>query len=396
MRLLDLLPVAVWTALASAADIYVSPSGSDSAAGSLAAPLKSIQVAVDKAAPGDQILLRAGVYKPTTNIQIKKSGTSAKPYTLTAYGDEKVTLDGEGLPGTPAALDASLLNPERGILHIEKASYWKFYKLTLINGPYGVYLRDGSNNYFEKIVTHDNYETGFHMEGALSNNQVIYLDSYRNRDPRKNGESADGFGCKQGSGTGNLIRGARLWENVDDGLDFWEFKDRVTVEDTISWGNGVNRWGFSTFEGDGNGFKLGGLPSGSTGNADHVITNCIAFENAAKGFTDNKQTGSFTFTRNTAWKNGAVGFQTSASTSTFKSNVAAGNSKTTAKAGQTSLKDAKSSGNSWDGSATWADASFKSVDTSLVKGARQASGKIAASNFLIPSSGAAVGATTSW
>lgn len=50
---------------------------------------------------------------------------------------------------------------------------------------------------------------------------VLYLDSYGNRDPRKNGESADGFACKEGSGVGNVLRGARLWNNVDDGLDLW-------------------------------------------------------------------------------------------------------------------------------------------------------------------------------
>jgi hypothetical protein len=71
------------------------------------------------------------------------------------------------------------------------------------------------------IMTCANYTTGFQLEGASSNNLVLYLDSYRNRDPRKNGESADGFACKEGSGTGNIIRGARLWDNVDDGLDLW-------------------------------------------------------------------------------------------------------------------------------------------------------------------------------
>ncbi|KAK1979817.1 pectate lyase L [Colletotrichum cereale] len=374
-----------------AADLYVAPTGSDSAAGTLAAPLKSIQIAVDKAIAGDTIYLRAGTYSPTANIQITKSGTAAKPYTLTAYSNEAVVIDGEALPGTPAALDASLPNADRG------ANYWKFYRLTIINGPYGVYLRDGSNHYFESIVTHDNYETGFQMQGALSNNQVVYLDSYRNRDPRKNGESADGFACKEGSGTGNILKGARLWENVDDGLDLWEFKSPVTIMDTISWGNGVNRWGFSDFQGDGNGFKLGGGDASDIGAANHVVTNCIAFDNVAKGFTDNKQPGSFQFTRNTAWNNGAVGFQTITSKSTLKGNVAALNSGTTAKSGQTSLvSGTTSSGNSWDGSATWSNASFKSADVSLVKGARQANGKIAASNFLIPTSGEAVGATTAW
>lgn len=37
-----------------------------------------------------------------------------------------------------------------------------------------------------------------------------------------------------------------------------EFKSKITIVDTISWGNGVNRWNFPDFGGDGNGFKLGG------------------------------------------------------------------------------------------------------------------------------------------
>ncbi|KAH6684942.1 pectate lyase L [Plectosphaerella plurivora] len=396
MKAFTLFSAAAYAALASAADIFVATTGSDSASGAIGAPLKSIQKAVDKAVAGDNIYIRGGTYSPTTNIQIKKSGTASKPYTISAYGSESVTIDGEGLPGTPMALDAALPNPQRGIFHIEKANYWKIYKLTFINGPYGVYVRDSSNNYFERIVTHDNYETGFHLEGALSNNQIIYLDSYRNRDPRKNGESADGFALKQGTGNGNILRGARLWENVDDGLDLWEFKGPVTIIDTISWGNGVNRWGFSNFQGDGNGFKLGGLPSGSTGNGDHTVTNCIAFQNAAKGFTDNKMTGTMKLTKNTAWKNGEVGFQTTVSKTALTNNVSAGNSGSTAKASQTSLKNHSSSGNSWDGSATWNDAAFVSTNTALVKGARTASGKIASSDFLLPANGASYGARTIW
>jgi hypothetical protein len=91
----------------------------------------------------------------------------------------------------------------------------------LKNGPYGIYARDASYNHYERLKTHDNYETGFQLEGNSSYNTVYYLDSYRNRDPRKNGESADGFACKQGRGLGNVLRGARLWDNVDDGLDLW-------------------------------------------------------------------------------------------------------------------------------------------------------------------------------
>lgn len=91
---------AVLTALAGAVqckDIYVSPSGTGS--GSQTAPYGSIQSAVNAAAAGDTIYLRAGTYKPTTNIQITKSGTRTSPITLRSYEKEKVIIDGEGLPG---------------------------------------------------------------------------------------------------------------------------------------------------------------------------------------------------------------------------------------------------------------------------------------------------------
>jgi len=206
----------------NAIEIFVSPSGSDSATGTQTAPLKSIQSAVDKAVPGDTIYLRAGTYSPTKNIQIQKSGSSSNRYTLSAYNNDQVIIDGEELPYTPAPVGGSIPAADRGILHIEKANYWTFKGIILINGPYGVYMSDSSNNIFDQIITHDNYETGFQMQGSSSNNQVLWLDSYRNRDPRKNGESADGFACKEGQGDGNILRGARLWENVDDGLDLWQ------------------------------------------------------------------------------------------------------------------------------------------------------------------------------
>ncbi|KAK6581646.1 hypothetical protein PZA11_005343 [Diplocarpon coronariae] len=375
------------------ATYYVSPSGSDSAAGTLAAPYRGIQMAVDKAVAGDTIYLRGGTYSPTTNIQIKsKSGTVSAPITLSSYNGEKVIIDGEGLPYTPAAPDAALPMASRGILHVEQANYWRIYGLELINGPYGLYALDSSNNMYERLVTRDNYETGLQIQGASAKNVVLYLDSHGNRDPRKNGESADGLAIKEGTGAGNLIKGARLWNNVDDGLDFWEFKSGITIEDTIAWGNGVNRWGFSPFTGDGNGFKLGGGNDGEIGAADHDIRNCIAFSNAAKGFTDNSQTGRFTFSRNTAWNNGDSGFKLDTSVSTLRENVAAANAKS-----QTSFTGSQTqAGNSWNVGGTWDNATFQSVSSSAVTGPRASDGKVVGSDFLLPKTGSQMGATTYW
>jgi hypothetical protein len=59
------------------------------------------------------------------------------------------------------------------------------------------------------------------MQGSIENNKIIYLESSMNREPGKNGESADWFACKEGSGMGNIIKGVRLSDNFDDGLDLW-------------------------------------------------------------------------------------------------------------------------------------------------------------------------------
>lgn len=97
---------------AQSKDIFVSPSGTGS--GSQTAPFGSIQSAVNAAVAGDNILLRAGTYKPTTNIQITKSGTRTSPITLRSFEKEKVIIDGEGLPGLAlhTKLSGSQADPE--------------------------------------------------------------------------------------------------------------------------------------------------------------------------------------------------------------------------------------------------------------------------------------------
>ncbi|PGH15581.1 hypothetical protein AJ79_02363 [Helicocarpus griseus UAMH5409] len=153
-------------------------------------------------------------------------------------------------------------------------------------------------------------------------------------------------------------------------------------------------WDFTDFQGDGNGFKLGGGDPEQIGSANHIVNNSIAFSNAAKGFTDNKQPGNMMLTRNTAWNNGEVGFQITTAIATLEANIGAVNND---EGEQVSLSsDTVSSGNSWDGGDAWSNSSFGSVDTSNVQGERAADGKIVGSDFLIPVSAGDIGATTYW
>ncbi|KAH8826079.1 pectin lyase fold/virulence factor [Flagelloscypha sp. PMI_526] len=366
-----------------ATEIYVSTGGSDSAVGSISDPLLTIQAAVDKAVAGDTIYLRAGTYAPTTNIQIKKNGTSDARFILSSYPDEKVIVDGEALPYTPGDLGSSIPRAQRGLFHIE-GSYWSLIGLEIIHGPYGIYHSDASNNVYDRLITHDNYESGVQIQGASSNNQVLNLDSYMNRDPRQERrELQTALRSKKVKASGNIVDGARLWNNVDDWtrLLVSEFRSAITVKNSYAWGNGFNRWGFDPFEGDGNGYKLGGGDEADRAPAAHIILNSIAWGNAASGFIYNKQEGDMNLTRNTAWNNTQLGFKFEDETSivTLTSNVGALNP-----TGNDLNATVVQNGNSWNIGGTWNNASFKSVDPSILIGDRSANGSIVGSDFLIP------------
>lgn len=78
-----------------AMDYVVSPAGHDANPGTGPEPaeaLRTIQAAVDKAQPGDRVLLRAGTYRET--VVFPRSGTAAAPITVKAYADETPVISG--------------------------------------------------------------------------------------------------------------------------------------------------------------------------------------------------------------------------------------------------------------------------------------------------------------
>ena len=376
-------PTPTQTGSAPSGTLYVATGGSDSNPGTLTAPLATIQKAVSLVSAGGTIAVRGGTYALTTNITITKSGTSSAPITLTNYQGEHVVIDGEALPFTPGDVGSTIPSGQRGAIHMS-ASNWRLVGLEIEHGPYAIYCDTCGNNTFDRLVTHDNYETGFQLQGTSANNQILNLDSYNNHDPRKNGESADGLGIKQGSGTGNVVRGARLWNNSDDGLYFWEFTSPITIDGSISYGNGYNRWNIPNYSGDGNGFKLGGS-DGTGPAAAHRLTNSMAWGNSATGFTDNGNTGAITVNRCTAYQNTKTGFDfDGGSTVKISGSLALGNGATF-----THGSSYTATGNSWNIGGTW---TVQSTDASTVTGPRTADGSIPSSTYLVPTSGAAVGA----
>ncbi|MBY8852104.1 DUF1565 domain-containing protein, partial [Saccharothrix sp. MB29] len=374
---LGLLPAVPAAHAEAATTLVVSPTGDDAGPGTVERPLRTIQRAVDLAVPGTSILVRGGTYAVTTNIRIRTSGTAGNPIRLANYPGERVVVDGENLPASHTPVGGGIPREQRGVFH-QEASYWHVSGLEIIRGPYAYYCAGCNHNVFERLVTRDNYESGFQLQGASSGNLILDLDSYGNRDPRKNGESADGLAVKEGSGSGNVVRGARLWNNVDDGFDAWLFTSPIRVEDSVAYGNGYNRWNLPDFSGDGNGFKLGGGNPAPA--AAHVVVENYAWGNAAGGFVDNGNPGAIRFDRNTAWRNAKNGFTVDRSASKLTGNLAVGNAK------PVSLGSSTGSGNSWDVKSSWSDSDLVSTDASTITGPRDSAGKIRSSRFLEPKS----------
>ncbi|MGC5165799.1 hypothetical protein [Luteimicrobium sp. DT211] len=299
--------------------IYVAPSGTDSAAGTVSAPT-TLASAVAKVKPGGQIFLRGGTYKlsDTVTIQPGNSGTSSSPTVLAAYPGEKPVLDFSAQTEDPA---------NRGIEL--GGDYWHFYGFTVQHAGDNGILVGGDHNVIERVVTAANRDTGLQIARLVagapasewpSDNLVVSSESHDNVD--SDGEDADGFAAKLTAGPGNVFRYDVSHNNIDDGWDLYA-KDEtgpigvVTIEDSLSYHNGTLTDGSQAGSGDRNGFKLGGSKIAD----DHVALRNIAYENGHDGFTYNSNPGHMTITDNVSIGNDERNFHWETGTSVFSGNL---------------------------------------------------------------------------
>ncbi|MFJ2004218.1 right-handed parallel beta-helix repeat-containing protein [Streptomyces chartreusis] len=289
--------------------------------------------AIKNASAGTVIQIRGGTYYPPATLQSTANGTSSSPITLT---------------------------PDSAVV-CQSCTGTNWNNIKTINGG----------------------DSGFTLTGdGTVDNTVRNIDSYGHYDAANHGENADGIAVKYGSGTGNLITGARLYNNSDDGLDFWSFSSPVTVEHTWAFGNGKNRWSDSAFAGDGNGYKLGG--DGEV--VAHVVNNSAAWDNAGNGFTENSNTGAIVINRTTAYANAKWGHYFATGASRLGKNLAVSNGSGPVSKGGSVV----SAGNNWDSGIS--TPAFRSTDASTAYNARQSNGSLPTTTFLTTGS-TTVGAT---
>jgi len=332
-------------AQAASATQYVSPTGTASAAGTLSAPT-TLATAISRIASGGTIYVRGGTYAygSTITIPAGADGTASARTTLTAYNGETPVLN---------FASQSESSSNRGLQLY--ANYWHLYGLTVSHaGDNGIYV-GGSNNVIERTVTSYNRDTGLQL-GRISsstpssswpsNNLIVSSESHDNAD--SDGEDADGFAAKLTTGTGNVFRYDVSHHNIDDGWDLYTKTDTgaigpVTIEYSLSYGNGTLTDGSQSGDGDRNGYKLGGDDIA----VNHVVRHDIAYGNGHHGFTYNSNPGTMAISNNVGIDNAERNFSFDTGTSVFRTNtscrfaVSGSNDKT--------VGDADSSNQFWTG-----------------------------------------------
>lgn len=273
---------AVDLALETAA-YHVAPDGDDSAAGTRAAPFATIKKAAELAQPGQLVYIRGGTYLATTKVSLVKIGNAANRIRIRAYPGERPVLDVSATAGT--SQDAISIS----------GSFYHLHGLEIVGAAHNTVKISGNDNVIENCVSRAARNTGFHITGGTAattypaRNLFLNCDSIRSFDAPVGG-NADGFSAKWNLGPGNVFRGCRAIENSDDGWDLWMGDGSVLIENCIAARNGINVWNSATFDGNGQGFKLGGNHVG----APHRLVRSLAWGNRAYGVDQNNNPAGLT------------------------------------------------------------------------------------------------------
>jgi hypothetical protein len=370
--------------LGYAAESYVAPEGSDSAAGTEAAPFATLSKANSAAAAGDTIWVRGGTYYITSQLTLSKSGTSDSNRTkIWAYPGETPVLDASKYVTSNAAVDVPVV--------LLTGSYMHLKGLEIANAKVGasgahsyslLRTKNASNNTFELLNLHHGFGSGLFIDTGNGGNLILNCDSHDNYDKdgsQGDGQNGDGFGVHyQESGPSTVIRGCRAWMDSDDGYDLISQEVPVTVENSFAFQNGYGS------DGNGNGFKMGSSQTGIR----HIVRNNVAWKNKAAGFYANHSSGGNTWYNNTSYNNGTQ-YNMLASSFDSSGNVTGTIVLTGSKAHimrnnvgfpnkNSNMDGVDTASNTWDLGITETSADFASTDPAGCDGPRQADGSLPA------------------
>jgi hypothetical protein len=399
--LLAFVTLCALTDLSHAGEFYVSPTGSDTNAGTLASPFATLTRGQQAASAGDTVWIRGGQYTfsgTTADIGVlfNKSGTANNPIKYWAY------------PGETPAFDFFNLTTVARIRGFSVRADWLHFRgielrgvqqiITDVNESWGIRVENGADyNVFEQLNLHHNEGPGLFIADG-GNNLVLNSDSHHNYDPDRGGENADGFGSHSND-HGNRFVNCRAWENSDDGFDFINSPGQVTLEGSWSWRNGYIP-GTNTSAGNGAGFKAGGFGLDSNTFPDpedvpqNIVRGNLAFNNRVQGFYANHHPGGIDWLNNTAFQN-SRGFDLLADVEPMmwpadhflRNNISFSNSTNVT---NLTAADVDDEFNTWNPGFAASAADFLSLSSADVDGPRQLDGSLPVLDFMRLSPGSSL------
>ncbi len=352
---------------ALAVQVYIAPGGLDSNNGTIGSPWGTFDFAIDQIGPGDTLYVRGGTYDLAQTVQLASGdgGSAGSPVNIWAF------------PGENPILDFSNAPVAGGGVFVHDTAHWIHLKGLTIQNAIDFGLKNhGNDNIFDQLTLRYNANTGLVLYHG-SRNLVLNSDSYHNFDPQTNGEHADGFAAAYESlGPGNVFDGSRAWGNSDDGFDFWEAGNAVTVRNSWAYDNGIDIWEFGpTFTGDGRGFKLG-RDSGS-----HELTNVLAWGNQKVGIDSNLNGNGVTISNATVYDSGRNWAFDERSYEVTNLHVLRNNISFDGTSADVLRSSVDDEFNTWNGIPVDAG-DFLSLDDTIARGPRQADGSLPVSDFL--------------
>ena len=338
----------------SAKQYFLSPTGNDSNNGlSVQTAWLSPNTAFTKLVAGDTLWVKGGTYNIGSTIKASNPATKTSPVLVSAVRGEKPIFDCSSFRNY-----GSESSTYRG-MDLRQA-YWRVRGIKIYKAGYNGVIIAGENITLEGMTIQECGMDGIALAAGAVNAYILNCDSYRNCNVQANGENGDGFAAKEGTGT--VFRGCRSWENADDGWDVYGGNQPILIDSCWSYGNGVNYWPdmITSYQGDGNGFKLGG-GGGVDGNAPNVVVNSFAFGNVGKGFDQNHNSWGVTCINCTGYNNHGMGNFAFEETPTMGKHVMI-NNLSYGGTGQAIVAGSTETTNSWNLGLSFTDDMFESLN----------------------------------
>ena len=203
-------------------NLFASPSGSDSASGTLSAPFQTARKLVSSLKPGETGCLEAGTYNE--NVTFRTAGTATAPITLASYPGQTATIVGrmyivDGANYTTiTGLDLNGENPQQALSPMIDANNATFSHDDVTNDHTGTCFGIGSATWgwaTGTLITHDR----IHDCGEL---------------PATNAQ----HGLYIGAATDTTIEWSLIYGNADRGIQLYPDAQRTTIDHNIIDDNG--------------------------------------------------------------------------------------------------------------------------------------------------------------